>query len=162
MNILVNSIDALDVKFMEDQSDQTVPRLFIRTEPQPHSIIVRIEDNGIGIPAAIQDRIFEPFFTTKPVGQGTGLGMAISHQIITERHQGTIECFSEEGVGTEFIIEIPIRLSTTAGTNITDFERCDRPTPGSCAKCTKNGCWHRIMPISDPPLNYSDIEHCLK
>jgi Histidine kinase-, DNA gyrase B-, and HSP90-like ATPase len=57
----------------------------------------------------IQQRIFDPFFTTKPVGKGTGMGMSISYQIITEKHGGKLKCFSAIGQGTEFIIQIPIR-----------------------------------------------------
>ncbi len=61
------------------------------------------------MPKAIQQRIFNPFFTTKPIGKGTGMGMSISYQIITEKHSGTLECVSSPGRGTEFIIQIPIR-----------------------------------------------------
>jgi signal transduction histidine kinase len=57
-------------------------------------------------------QIFDPFFTTKSVGSGTGLGLAISHQIIVEKHQGQIRCISVPGQGTEFIVEIPINLTT--------------------------------------------------
>jgi signal transduction histidine kinase len=59
--------------------------------------------------ADVKDRIFEPFFTTKPIGEGTGLGLYISYQIIHEKHGGALKCFSEVGQGAEFWIEIPIR-----------------------------------------------------
>jgi signal transduction histidine kinase len=59
--------------------------------------------------ADVKDRIFEPFFTTKPIGEGTGLGLYISYQIVQEKHGGELKCFSEEGQGAEFWIEIPIR-----------------------------------------------------
>jgi signal transduction histidine kinase len=59
-------------------------------------------------PDQIKSKIFDPFFTTKPVGKGTGLGLSIGYQIIGEKHQGTLECFSELGSGTTFQIEIPI------------------------------------------------------
>ncbi|MEH1823667.1 MAG: HAMP domain-containing sensor histidine kinase [Nostoc sp.] len=65
-------------------------------------------DNGLGIPEDAFKQIFNPFFTTKPVGRGTGMGLAISHQIITERHGGSLECISQPGVGAEFIICIPL------------------------------------------------------
>ncbi|MFN6465078.1 MAG: sensor histidine kinase, partial [Nostoc sp. DedVER02] len=71
---------------------------------------IAIADNGVGISKEFQQRIFDPFFTTKPVGKGTGMGMSISYQIITEKHGGKLECFSTPGVGTEFIIQIPLRL----------------------------------------------------
>jgi signal transduction histidine kinase len=81
----------------------------IQTEQvSPSSISIRIADNGIGMSAAVQQRLFDPFFTTKPVGKGTGMGLSISYQIITERHQGTLRCCSEVGQGTEFMIQIPV------------------------------------------------------
>ncbi|MEQ8957502.1 MAG: HAMP domain-containing sensor histidine kinase, partial [Coleofasciculus sp. C2-GNP5-27] len=75
------------------------------------SIIIRIRDNGIGMSENVRQHIFDPFFTTKPVGSGTGLGLAVSHQIIVEKHQVKISCVSDLGKGTEFIIEIPVNLS---------------------------------------------------
>jgi signal transduction histidine kinase len=69
---------------------------------------VAIADNGVGISKEIQQRIFNPFFTTKPLGKGTGMGMSISYQIVTEKHGGKLECFSTPGEGTEFIIRIPL------------------------------------------------------
>ena len=72
------------------------------------SVVIRITDNGPGIPQEVKQRIFDPFFTTKPVGEGTGLGLSISYQIIVEKHGGQLACVSEPGQGTEFIVEIPI------------------------------------------------------
>ncbi len=71
-------------------------------------ISIRIIDNGPGIPTPIQDKIFENFFTTKPVGKGTGLGLTISHQIITQHHQGKLNLKSTVGQGTEFEILLPL------------------------------------------------------
>jgi signal transduction histidine kinase len=62
----------------------------------------------MGIPDENKDQIFNAFYTTKPVGKGTGLGLSISKQIIVEKHNGKLECISEPGKGTEFVIEIPI------------------------------------------------------
>jgi len=113
MNILANAIDALDEASVNRtyQDMQTNPnQIFIRTVVnESQSVQITIADNGPGIPDAIQPRIFDPFFTTKPVGKGTGMGMSISYQIITEKHQGKLLCFSEVGIGTEFHIEIPIQ-----------------------------------------------------
>lgn len=72
---------------------------------------VAIADNGAGMSESVKQKIFDPFFTTKPVGKGTGMGMAISYQIITEKHGGKLECFSTLGQGTKFLIQIPIRQS---------------------------------------------------
>lgn len=86
------------------------PTLRIQTEQtDPDWITIHITDNGIGIPAALQQQLFDPFFTTKPVGKGTGLGLSISYQIIVERHQGHLDCYSQPGVGTTFTIRIPLR-----------------------------------------------------
>ncbi|MBK9016702.1 MAG: HAMP domain-containing histidine kinase [Saprospiraceae bacterium] len=67
----------------------------------------RIKDNGTGIPDGVKARIFQPFFTTKPTGQGTGLGLSLAYDIVVKGHGGTLEVESTEGVGTEFIIQIP-------------------------------------------------------
>lgn len=71
---------------------------------------IRISDTGIGIPAAVQDRVFEPFFTTKDVGEGTGQGLTLAHNVIVEKHGGTIRFDSQEGKGTTFIITLPTRI----------------------------------------------------
>jgi len=112
MNILANAIDAIE----EDNENRTFPEIkqnpgeiTIRTSMiDSESVQIAIADNGLGIPEEVQQRIFDPFFTTKPVGKGTGMGMSISHQIITEKHQGQLSYTSTLGEGTEFIIQIPI------------------------------------------------------
>jgi two-component system, NtrC family, sensor kinase len=68
---------------------------------------VRIRDNGTGIPAEVKDKMFNPFFTTKPAGEGTGLGLSMSHDIIVKQHGGTIEVETEQGQFTEFRIVLP-------------------------------------------------------
>jgi signal transduction histidine kinase len=78
-------------------------------EPITDSIVIHIRDNGSGIIEAAKARLFDPFFTTKTVGKGTGLGLSISYRIIVEKHQGSLECFSKPGQGTEFVIKIPVR-----------------------------------------------------
>ena len=115
MNLLNNAIEALEETSMSDEKlltgDQSrQPTISIHTEVvDNHHIQIRIADNGFGIPEAIQSRIFDPFFTTKAVGKGTGMGLAISYQIVTERHKGHLQCTSTLGQGTEFVIEIPIQ-----------------------------------------------------
>ena len=71
-------------------------------------IEIRIRDNGPGIPPNIMDKIFQPFFTTKPAGQGTGLGLSLAYDIVTKGHNGTLKVSSEEGQGSEFIIQLPV------------------------------------------------------
>ena len=118
MNILSNAIDALkenrksEVENAQETSthpDSLTPTIVIRTETlTPDWVAIRITDNGCGISKAVQSQLFDPFFTTKPVGEGTGLGLSISYQIITERHHGSLQCFSQIGQGTEFTIKIPL------------------------------------------------------
>ena len=79
------------------------------TIPRSSFVIIRIRDNGYGIPEHLQNQLFDPFFTTKPVGKGTGLGLSISYQIVVEKHGGQLLCFSEPGGGTEFAIIIPLK-----------------------------------------------------
>lgn len=120
MNLISNSIDAL----LEEElgSCSLVPhassrspgtkQIVITTELlSTNRVVIRISDNGPGIPPEVQERLFEPFFTTKPMGIGTGLGLSISHQIVTQTHQGRIYCCSALGEGTSFVIELPLRQS---------------------------------------------------
>ncbi len=117
LNLLNNAIDALEEKLQQDINFK--PSIKITTElcqseilpetgaPKSEKVLIRIADNGSGIPAHLQARLFEPFFTTKTAGKGTGLGLSVSHQIVVERHQGAIHCNSQVGIGTEFVIELP-------------------------------------------------------
>ena len=100
MNILANAVEALE--------ETAEPEISITTEVKDKSVSIRIKDNGPGIPQEIQPQILDPFFTTKPIGKGTGMGMSISYQIITEKHGGQLMFTSEVGQGTEFCINIPI------------------------------------------------------
>ncbi|TVR05501.1 MAG: histidine kinase [Phormidium sp. GEM2.Bin31] len=113
LNILNNAIDALDERDRHRTPDemQANPSFIqIKTDILGGTWAqICIRDNGIGIPETHRSRIFDPFFTTKPVGQGTGLGMSVSYQIIAELHGGKLDCISKLGQGTEFIIEIPMQ-----------------------------------------------------
>lgn len=113
MNILSNAIDALEEDMRSSATDTSekscpLPTIRISTEViECGDVVVRIADNGPGMPENIKKRIFDPFFTTKPVGKGTGLGLAISYQIVVEKHNGILRCTSRRGKGTEFWIQIP-------------------------------------------------------
>ncbi|NEP17090.1 MAG: hypothetical protein F6J97_09295 [Leptolyngbya sp. SIO4C1] len=107
MHLITNAIDALD-RWESGESDRAVPTLALRTTCQDGCIIVQVADNGPGISSAVQQQIFDPFFTTKPVGQGTGLGLTVSYQIIHEQHGGRLTCESTLGHGSVFTIEMPI------------------------------------------------------
>ncbi|MBE8985942.1 GAF domain-containing protein [Nostoc sp. LEGE 12450] len=116
MNLLSNSIDALEEKFKAIQQrylklSQRCPMIpltiWISTQTVNNQIVIRIADNGLGIPEEVRSHMFDPFFTTKGPGKGTGLGLSISYQIVVEKHHGQIKCSSKPGEGTEFLIEIP-------------------------------------------------------
>ncbi|MBD2301061.1 MULTISPECIES: sensor histidine kinase [Nostocales] len=123
MNILANAIDALEESIFHSQLTQ--PQITIHTQTLDHQwIVIRIADNGPGMKEEIIQRIYDPFFTTKEIGKGTGLGMAISYQVIVERHQGILQCHSQPGQGTEFWIQIPINSLVAHAEkyqDITDF-----------------------------------------
>jgi signal transduction histidine kinase len=111
MSLLVNAIDALDSAAAADP-DRNL-RLVIDTEQiSPSHVRIAITDNALGIPLEVQKSIFDPFFTTKPVGQGTGMGLSISYQIIREKHRGHLDFTSRVGEGTTFVITLPIRPPT--------------------------------------------------
>lgn len=111
MNILSNAIDALEET--GDQNVEFCPCIHIRTEiTSEHWVSISFSDNGVGISKETQLKLFDPFFTTKPVGKGTGMGLAISHQIVVEKHGGTLDCHSLVGQGAKFIIRIPSRITS--------------------------------------------------
>ena len=83
------------------------PVLSAATRNVGDAVEIRIRDNGTGIPPDIQEKIFNPFFTTKPAGEGTGLGLSLSYDIVVKQHGGTIEVVTEPGSFTEFIITLP-------------------------------------------------------
>ncbi|MEB3341213.1 ATP-binding protein [Okeania sp.] len=115
MNIISNAIDAIEeVQFSQSRSEKMgeVGCIRIKTQVIENNWIkILIADNGGGMSEKVQSNLFEPFFTTKSIGKGTGLGLSISYQIIVEKHQGKLECNSQIGKGTEFIIMIPIKLN---------------------------------------------------
>ncbi|HLO84652.1 MAG TPA: cache domain-containing protein [Nostocaceae cyanobacterium] len=109
MNIIMNAIDAVE----ESQNEH--PQICIRTEiTDDEQVRISIADNGIGIPEEKQSQLFDPFFTTKVIGKGTGLGLFTTYQIVTEIHQGKLECISTPSKGSEFIITIPLHQNTPA------------------------------------------------
>ncbi|MCW9088569.1 MAG: PAS domain S-box protein [Gammaproteobacteria bacterium] len=104
LNLLVNAAQAIEQRGV----------IVIRTGQQGEGVWIEISDTGKGIPPQHLKRLFEPFFTTKPVGQGTGIGLPLSHRIV-EKHHGRIEVDSEEGVGSRFRVWLPIRQNVSAG-----------------------------------------------
>jgi PAS domain S-box-containing protein len=110
MNLIGNAIDAIE-EYNQGRSIVEVKanrsKIKIKTEIQNSNVIVRISDNGPGMPEEVSQQLFDAFFTTKPAGKGTGLGLSISHKVVKE-HGGKLSCVSAPGQGAEFIIELPI------------------------------------------------------
>lgn len=113
LNLLNNAVDALE----ESNQGRSLPEISdkpniitIQTHQiDTNKVMIAICDNGIGIPKEICSKLFDPFFTTKPVGKGTGLGLFMSYQIVTQKHDGNLWCESTLGQGTKFVIELPVK-----------------------------------------------------
>lgn len=108
LNILVNAAQAIGEKLGKTPTGGK-GKITITTKHDDSFITIFIEDNGPGIPASIVNKVFDPFFTTKEVGKGTGQGLAIAHDVIKEKHGGFISVESKSGVGSRFIIKLPIQ-----------------------------------------------------
>ena len=106
LNLFGNAFYAVQKR---QQSGETgyKPTVSVSTKQVGKQVEIRVADNGTGMPAEVQVKIFQPFFTTKPTGEGTGLGLSLSYDIITKSHGGTLAVASEPGRGTEFIIRLP-------------------------------------------------------
>jgi signal transduction histidine kinase len=105
-NIVNNACYATHAK-KKELKDAYVPTLTVRTRDLGESVQVVVRDNGKGIPQAILDKVFNPFFTTKPAGQGTGLGLSLSYDIVVREHGGTMTVNSQEGEYAEFVLVFP-------------------------------------------------------
>lgn len=108
LNMVINAAHAIQTR--KKMQPEPPGRIAVATRRQGDWAEIRITDNGSGIPEAIQQRIYDPFFTTKEVGKGTGQGLAIVHDIITNKHGGRITFETEEGRGTTFIVRLPISV----------------------------------------------------
>ncbi|WP_246000953.1 sensor histidine kinase [Pontibacter diazotrophicus] len=111
LNLFNNAFYAVQQKMTSNILENYQPMVQVSTKWKGKTIELRIRDNGCGIPENIRHKILQPFFTTKPTGQGTGLGLSLSYDIITKGHNGEINIDSKEGAYTEFIIRLPIKNS---------------------------------------------------
>jgi signal transduction histidine kinase/HAMP domain-containing protein len=111
LNMLVNSAHAI----ADLPGDGVRGRVTIGTRQQGESVEIRISDTGAGIPPENLERIFDPFFTTKPVGKGTGQGLTIAHDIVVNKHGGSIDVESEVGRGTTFTVRLPLETTEQEG-----------------------------------------------
>lgn len=106
LNIVVNAAQAIAERQGDDGSEKGL--LTITARACGEAVEIRVKDASGGIPQAIRDRVFDLFFTTKEVGKGTGQGLAIAHSCIVEKHKGELFFEVDEGVGTTFVIRLPL------------------------------------------------------
>ncbi len=107
-SLLTNAIEAIEALGLADWTTQPL-RITLRTDaPAPDQVRITIADTGVGMSPEVQRRIYEPFFTTKSVGDGAGLGLSTSYQVIVDQHKGQLTCHSQPGIGTEMMITLPV------------------------------------------------------
>jgi signal transduction histidine kinase len=112
LNLISNGFCAAN-KRKEAGGEGFEPSLTATTKNLGETIEIRVRDNGTGIPADVREEMFNPFFTTKPPGEGTGLGLSVSHDIVVKQHGGKMEVHTEPGQFTEFIITLPCAAAPT-------------------------------------------------
>jgi len=110
LNLISNGFHAVTKRKAEGAADYE-PMVIAATRDRGDSIEIRIRDNGTGIADEVREKMFNPFFTTKPAGEGTGLGLSMSHDIVVKQHGGTIDVATEPGAFTEFTIRLPRKSS---------------------------------------------------
>ncbi len=113
LNLINNAFYAVnqrkqDVIARNEAISNYTPSVSVSTEQVDNQIIIKVKDNGTGMTKSVRAKVFQPFFTTKPTGQGTGLGLSLAYDIVMKGHGGTLEVESTEGVGSEFIFQLPI------------------------------------------------------
>jgi signal transduction histidine kinase/streptogramin lyase len=108
LNLFNNAFYALNQRRNDMGSDETYkPTVWVSTRHKEGQIVIGVIDNGTGMPESVKHKIFQPFFTTKPTGEGTGLGLSLSYDIVTKGHGGSLTVESQEGEGTAFTIQLP-------------------------------------------------------
>jgi two-component system, NtrC family, sensor kinase len=107
INLISNGFYAASKRKAENGGADFEPVLSAATKNLGSQVEIRIRDNGTGIPPEVKEKIFNPFFTTKPAGEGTGLGLSMSHDIVVKQHGGRIEVDTQPGQFTEFTIVLP-------------------------------------------------------
>jgi two-component system, NtrC family, sensor kinase len=106
LNLLTNAFYSVAAK-QRQLGEAYQPEVAVRIRALPEAVELRVRDNGLGIKPGLRDKIFQPFFTTKPVGEGTGLGLSLSYDIVTRGHGGTLHAESQPGEYAEFILTLP-------------------------------------------------------
>jgi signal transduction histidine kinase len=114
LNLISNGFYATTRRAASESGNGYEPTLAAATRDLGSSVEITIRDNGAGIPPEVREKMFDPFFTTKPAGEGTGLGLSLSHDIIVKQHAGSIEVDTEPGRYTEFRIQLPRNAAAAA------------------------------------------------
>ena len=108
LNLFNNAFYAVNERLRQAQPDSHYePIISVTTKESENRVCITVIDNGNGIPEKVKDKIFQPFFTTKPTGEGTGLGLSLSYDIV-KAHGGELKVETKEGEGSEFIIQLPM------------------------------------------------------
>jgi len=107
LNLFNNAFYAVNQK-QKTAVEGYKPEVSVGTYVENGKVVIKVKDNGVGIPDAIKEKIMQPFFTTKPTGEGTGLGLSLTYDMVVKGHGGSIQVNSVEGEGSEFIIQLPI------------------------------------------------------
>src|SRR5438477_7916532 len=115
LNLMSNGFYATVKRNADTRGEGYEPTLLAATRSLGDKVEIRIRDNGTGIPAEVREKIFVPFFTTKPAGEGTGLGLSMTHDIIVKQHGGQIAVETDPDAFTEFIITLPRNQGTFVG-----------------------------------------------
>ncbi len=107
LNLFNNAFYAVNQKKKTAGADYK-PEVSVSTSAENGHLVIKVKDNGVGMPEQVKEKIMQPFFTTKPTGEGTGLGLSLSYDMVVKGHGGSINVNSIEGEGSEFIISLPI------------------------------------------------------
>jgi signal transduction histidine kinase len=108
LNLINNAFYAVNARQKMEQQGDYKPQVTISTRKEGNQLVIEVSDNGTGMTEQVKEKVFQPFFTTKPTGEGTGLGLSLSYDIVTKGHGGELRVETKEGMGTEFIIQLPI------------------------------------------------------
>jgi signal transduction histidine kinase len=111
LNLFNNAFYAVNQKKKTANADYK-PEVSVSTSTESGQVIIKVKDNGVGITDAIKDKIMQPFFTTKPTGEGTGLGLSLTYDMVVKGHGGSMHINSVEGEGSEFIISLPVKINS--------------------------------------------------
>jgi signal transduction histidine kinase len=109
LNLINNAFYAVNERQKKDKDSGYKPRVTLTTRQEGNQVVIEVADNGTGMPDQVKEKIFQPFFTTKPTGEGTGLGLSLSYDIVTKGHGGTMQVETIETAGTKFSIRLPLK-----------------------------------------------------